>query len=272
MPPTEFAEKGPVVARLLALCDRLRGADGCPWDREQTLSTLTPYLLEELHESLEAIATGARDRIREELGDLFFVVIFALHASEREGIASVEEIVEGTVRKLIRRHPHVFEEPPGAEVATARERWQTAKREEAENAEAGASVLGKPAGAHPALLAAFRLQEKASAVGFDWREVDGPLAKIQEELDELRRDLGDPERMRHEVGDLLFAVVNASRMLRIDPESALRFANRRFYDRFRFIERRLHEMRRRPEDATLEEMDALWEEAKAESRPPGEGA
>jgi MazG family protein len=268
MSTTPFAEKGPVLQRMLALCARLRGDDGCTWDREQTLSTLTPYLLEEVHEVLDAVASQDPTAIREELGDLLFVTVFALHAAETESIATTEEIVDGNVEKLVRRHPHVFGDHPN-DRASARRAWQQAKR--AEGGASDPSVLGELPRSRPALLAAFRLQERAAAVGFDWPDVQGPLAKVAEELDELRECAGDPDRARDELGDLLFAAANVGRHLSLDPEVALQSANRRFYERFRHIEDRLAEEGRSPEDATLEELDALWNEAKSKASPPAEG-
>jgi len=262
MSTTPFAEKGPILQRMLALCARLRGDDGCAWDREQTLDTLTPYLLEEVHEVLDAVASKDPAAIREELGDLLFVTVFALHAAEVEGVAETEEIVDGTVEKLVRRHPHVFGDVPN-DRESARKAWQQAKR--AEGKEARPSVLGELPRSRPALLAAFRLQERAAAVGFDWPDLEGPLAKVEEELGELRGVVDDADRARDELGDLLFAAANAGRHLSVDPEVALQSANRRFFERFQYIEKRLAEDGRSPEDATLEELDALWREAKRRS-------
>jgi MazG family protein len=263
-----FAGKGEVVGRMLALCARLRGPDGCAWDREQKLATLTPYLLEEVHEVLDAVASGNHASIREELGDLLFVTLFALHASESESIATVEEIVGGTVEKLVRRHPHVFGESPGGDRDHARESWQKAKRSEGSPDGHAPSALGSLPGGGPALIGAFRLQEKAAAVGFDWPNLEGPLQKVEEELRELEADAAVPERAARELGDLLFAVANVARHLRVDPETALRGANRRFYDRFRFIERTLAADGRHPEDVDLETLETLWGHAKQSEREP----
>lgn len=274
MNTTPFREKGPVVERLLALCARLRGPGGCAWDREQTLATLTPYLLEEVHEVIEAVATGDVGAVREELGDLLFVTIFALHAAEAESVGTLEEIVESTHAKLVRRHPHVFESNTGDDPRHARRQWQRAKRDEAPPAER--SVLGDDPGRRPALLAAFRLQEKAAAVGFDWPDHRGALDKVREEAGEVdavavpdadTSDAPDRERVRAELGDLLFAAVNACRKLRTDPEQALHVANASFYSRFREIERRLRGQGRHPEDASLEELERMWNEVKRETRP-----
>ncbi len=273
---TPFGRRGHVVGRMLALCERLRGQDGCSWDRAQTLRTLTPYLLEEVHEVLDAIASGTAADIREELGDLLFVTVFALHAAETESIGTLDVIVDGTVEKLVRRHPHVFGDSPSQDQRVARESWQRAKREEQSDGDAAdaASVLGRFERSRPALLAAFRMQERAAAVGFDFPSVDGALEKVREETDELRDGVAAESResraagadIRAEIGDLLFAVTNVARFLAIDPEAALRGTNRRFYERFRHVERELARAGRRPEDVTLEEMDALWDDAKRRER------
>lgn len=236
--------------------------------------TLTPYLLEEANEVLDAVTDGNPSHIREELGDLLYVTIFALHAAESEGIGSVEAIVDATCDKLVRRHPHVFGDRPTDDPDAARLAWQQAKQAEGKTDQK--SVLGSPPRAHPALLGAYRLQEKASAVGFDFPDVSGPMAKVHEECAELADVVGDPTRAREELGDLLFSVANVSRFLRIDPEAALRGANRRFFDRFHWMERRAAE-RGRPLDAlSAADLDALWTESKhafASGEPPiGEGS
>ena len=256
-------------ARLLGVCRRLRGPDGCPWDREQTLESMTPYLTEEAVESGEAIASGDTAHIAEELGDLAFLSMFCMELLGQRGGPTLAEALEGAADKLVRRHPHVY---GGAEVAdgdAAYAQWQEIKQREKGGK---GSLLGDQPKGLPALVAAYRLQEKAAAVGFDWPTPDGPLAKVREETEEIAATLGadtDPERAR-EVGDLLFAAVNLARHLKVDPERELRAAMHRFRDRFHHIEQRLSEQGRRPSQATLEEMDVLWEEAKRALRgaPP----
>jgi MazG family protein len=255
-------------ADLVAVCRRLRGPDGCPWDREQTLTSMTPYLTEEAVESAEAIASGDPAHVAEELGDLAFLAIFCLELLADQGGPGIAESLERAAQKLIRRHPHVYGSTEIADGDAAYRQWQEIKKAEKGEAHAHASLLGDQPKGLPALVAAYRTQEKAAAVGFDWPDAGGPLAKIREEVEELTRELdGDvtPE-LRHEIGDLLFAVVNLARHRVIDPERELRSANQRFRERFHHIERRLAEQGRSPKDATLEEMDALWEEAKATSR------
>lgn len=248
-------------AELIQVCRRLRGPEGCPWDREQTLESMTPYLTEEAVESGEAIASGEADHIAEELGDLAFLAIFCLELlAERDRIPLAESL-ERAAQKLIRRHPHVYGDAQVASGGAAYRQWQEIKKEE----QGGQSLLGNYPKGLPALIAAYRIQEKAAAVGFDWPEASGALEKIREELDEVAAAMGpntDPG-LAHEIGDLLFSAVNLARRLRIDPERELRVATHRFRDRFHHIERRLGERGVKPSEATLEEMDVLWEEAKA---------
>ena len=259
---------------LVAVCRRLRGPDGCPWDREQTLESMTPYLVEEAVESGEAIGSGDVDHVIEELGDLGFLALFCLELSGEKGGPGIAEGFERATAKLIRRHPHVYGGNAGIGSGEAAYRqWQEIKKGEKDEKGGQASLLGEQPKGLPALVAAYRIQEKAGAVGFDWPDASGPLAKVREELAELEHELGhdtDPAQAR-EIGDLLFAVVNLARHLTIDPERELRAASNRFRERFQHIERRLREQGRKPSDATLEELDALWEEAKALDPPPRTG-
>jgi MazG family protein len=259
-------EAPPGLERVLALARALRGPGGCPWDREQTVGSLTPYLQEETFEVVEAV--GARDRagFREELGDLLFLVAFFSLVAEEEGWGTLEEAAEAVVDKLVRRHPHVFGEPREIGAGGALRQWEELKRGE-QDAGSGTipSSLGKRPAGLPALTAAFRISEKAGAVGFEWPDREGALEKVEEELGELRRELGSGapvEELEKEIGDLLYSVVNVSRYLKVDPERALRLTTLKFMRRFRYIEEQLHARGRTPETSSLEEMDALWNEAK----------
>jgi MazG family protein len=250
--------------RLLGVCRRLRGPDGCPWDREQTLESMTPYLTEEAVESGEAIGSGNDEHIAEELGDLAFLSIFCMELLAERGKLTLADSLERAADKLIRRHPHVYGDNATAGVGdgeAAYRQWQEIKRREKGGQ---GSLLGEQPKGLPALVAAYRIQEKASAVGFDWPTHEGALAKVREETDEIAASLQPdttPE-MAREVGDLLFAAVNLARHLGVDPERELRAALHRFRDRFQYIEQRLAEGGRTPSQASLEEMDALWDEAK----------
>ena len=278
-------------ADLLAVCRRLRAPDGCPWDREQTLTSMTPYITEEAVETAEAIGSGDADHMAEELGDLAFLVMFCLDLLRDEHGIEPADSLERAADKLIRRHPHVYGSAKIKDGDAAYRQWQEIKRAEKGRAAGGQpgaaagtageregakpfeSLLGEQPKGLPALVAAYRIQEKAGAVGFDWPEVSGPLAKVREEIGEIEAAMsGDTTpALAREIGDLLFAAVNLARHLRVDPERELRAALGRFRDRFDHIERRLAERGATPSQASLEEMDALWEEAKSLARERAKG-
>jgi nucleoside triphosphate diphosphatase len=250
-------------SNLVAVCRRLRGPDGCPWDQEQTLESMTPYLTEEAVESAEAIGTGNKDDVAEELGDMAFLAIFCLELLKERGGPGLDEALERAAAKLIRRHPHVYGEARVKDGDAAYRQWQEIKR--AERPDAPQSLLGKEPKGMPALVTAYRVQEKAGAVGFDWPAASDAMVKLREEVAEVEAEMnGDTTpAIAREIGDLLFAAVNVSRKLGIDPERELRAAVHRFRDRFHHIEQRLETQGRTPSSSTLEEMDALWDEAKA---------
>src|ERR1041385_1228288 len=245
-------------ARLLAVCRRLRGPDGCPWDKKQTLESMTPYLTEEAAEAVEAIGNGDKDHAAEELGDLAFLVLFCLELTGERWQVGIAEALDRAADKLIRRHPHVYGDAKVADGDAAYRQWQEIKQAEKKGAKP--SLLGEQPKGLPALTAAFRLQEKAAAVGFDWPTPEGPLAKVREETEEVARAVaGDttPE-VAKEIGDLVFAVVNLARKLGVDPERELRGTMRRFRDRFVHIEKRLPEEGRPPPPAGLAGKGERW--------------
>ncbi|MGA8891193.1 MAG: nucleoside triphosphate pyrophosphohydrolase [Anaeromyxobacteraceae bacterium] len=269
------------VDRLVAIMARLRGPDGCPWDREQTLASLRPYVLEETYEVLEAIDAGDPEAHREELGDLLLQIVFQARLAEEEGRFDLAGVADAISEKLLSRHPHVF--GPGATSADARpdpsaeavrdadgvlRQWAALKKKENEAKGRGKSVLEGVPRELPALARAERLTEKASRIGFDWPDAAGARAKVAEELDELDEAMasGDRARMEDELGDMLFAVANLARKLGIPPEEALRGTLARFISRFEHVEEGLARRGVPHGAATLEEMDVLWEEAKALSR------
>jgi MazG family protein len=261
------------VARLLGIMDRLRDPGGCPWDREQTLRTLTPYLLEEAHEVIEAIEAGDAAHHREELGDLLFQVVFQARIAREEGKFDFAQVCDAISDKLTRRHPHVFGDATVSGAGEVVKNWERIKAEERkEKGEKPRSAIGGVPAGLPALVRAERITEKASAAGFDWPDVDGVLAKVREELAELEHELAshgkEPEsgpareRIGEELGDLLFALANLGRFVKVHPEEALRGALRRFEARFHHVEARLLESGRTPRESTLAEMDGYWDEAK----------
>jgi nucleoside triphosphate diphosphatase len=267
LPPVSPSEAGAFSA-MLGLVRRLRGPDGCPWDREQTLRTLTPYLIEEAYEVIDAIERDDGRAMGEELGDLVFLLLFCIEMGRESGRFEVDSVFRDHVRKMIGRHPHVFgaSDPIGA--GAAARQWEELKQDEPGGDRR--SVVAGRLPSLPALTAAFRVQEKAAAVGFDWAEVTGALDKLEEEIRELRAAIAgatDEASRREELGDMLFALVNVARRLKIDPEAALRGATTKFIRRFQFIERRLEAAGTRPAEVTLAEMDRLWEEAKRGEGP-----
>jgi MazG family protein len=256
------------MERLLAIMARLRGPDGCPWDREQTLASLRPYVLEETYEVLEAIDAGDPREHCEELGDLLLQVVFQARLAEEAGQFSFEDVAEAISNKLISRHPHVFGSAEVKDADGVLRQWAELKRKEKEARGGGRSVLEGVPREMPALARADRLTEKASRIGFDWPDPSGARAKVDEELHELDQAIasGDHEEIEHELGDALFALANLSRKLDIPPEEALRGAVRRFVDRFEHVERGLAGAGVPHGAATLEQMDELWNEAKTLSR------
>ncbi|HSM15255.1 MAG TPA: nucleoside triphosphate pyrophosphohydrolase [Thermoanaerobaculia bacterium] len=276
---TEPQRRSSDLARLIDLVTRLRAPDGCPWDREQTLPDLRAYLLEEAHETAAAIDGGDPAELAGELGDLLFQVAFLTRLAEERGWFGIADVIDRIESKMIDRHPHVFGDDRLADARAVREAWERRKlRTESNGRE---SLLdGAAAAGLPALVAAYRLTQKAAGVGFDWPDADAVFAKLEEEIGELRHEVASAgpapapearERLRGEVGDLLFAAANLARHLGLDPEAALAGTNLKFRRRFAAIERGLAARGRRLEEATLEEMDELWEEAKraeAVSPPP----
>jgi MazG family protein len=260
------ANAAAAIARLLSIMDKLRDPGGCPWDREQTLRTLTPYLLEEAHEVIEAIESGDADHHREELGDLLFQVVFQARIAREEGKFDFADVCEAISAKLTRRHPHVFGDVSVSGSREVVKNWERIKADERkEKGQAERSAIGGVPVALPALVRAERLTEKAGAVGFDWPDAKSVLAKVREELAELEREIeaGSPARVEAELGDLLFAVANLGRWVKAHPEEALRGALRRFESRFHYVEEKLRERGRTPRESDLAEMDAIWNEAKA---------
>jgi len=257
------------LERVLAMARLLREPGGCPWDRDQTVESMTPYLQEETFEVVEAVSARDREGFTEELGDLLFLVLFLGAVAEDTGWATLPDVADGVLDKLVRRHPHVFGGDGRLEASGAVRQWEELKRAEHE-AKAGEpvpSTLGRRPAGLPALTTAFRVSEKAGAVGFQWPGVGEALDKLAEELGELRTEIeagAETERLEDEIGDLLYATVNVARYLRIDPERALRGTVAKFLRRFRYIEEKLAERGRTPGGSDLEEMDALWNEAKDE--------
>jgi ATP diphosphatase len=265
----EVSEPVSPIARLIDVMARLRDpANGCPWDREQTFATIAPYTIEEAYEVADAIASGDRGALKDELGDLLFQVVYYAQMSREEGGFDFDAIAAHEAEKMIRRHPHVFGDAEIRDAAAQTRAWESHKA--AERAAKGASdrpdsVLDGVAMALPALIRAEKLTKRAARVGFDWPSVVEVFAKIEEELSEARREVENDSpraRIEDEIGDLLFAVANLARKLNIDPEAALRATNGKFTRRFHHIEAELRARGKSPDQSDLAEMDALWNEAK----------
>ncbi len=256
------------IERLLSIMERLRGPQGCPWDREQTLKTLRPYVLEETYEVLEAIDAGDPREHCEELGDLLLQIVFQAQLMKEEGRFDFADVAESISSKLVSRHPHVFGNSDAKDAEAVLRQWAALKREEKKAKGGGESVLEGVPREMPALARADRLTEKASRVGFDWPDAGGARAKVTEEIVELDAAIarGDRDAVEHEIGDALFALVNLSRKLGVAPEEALRATVARFVTRFSYVERELARRGVPHGKATLAEMDALWDEAKALER------
>jgi MazG family protein len=267
--PLPGKQTGAEVTKLVGLMQRLLAPDGCPWDREQTLETLVPYLVEETYEVVDALASGDADDHREELGDLLLQIAFQSEVRFAEGKFGIDDVARGIVTKLVRRHPHVFGDVVAKDAGAVLTNWAKLKAvEKAEKAakrktERTGALDGIPKSA-PALLRATRAGEKASAVGFDWPDAKGPREKVAEELREFDEAWarGDRAEMQRELGDALQAVVNLARKLDLDAEQALRDSTDRFARRFRHIERALEAQGRGVADADADEQDRLWNEAK----------
>jgi len=270
------------IARLLEIMAALRTPEtGCPWDLEQSFSSIVPYTLEEAYEVADAIERDDRDDLREELGDLLLQVVYYAQMAKEEGAFDFQDVVEGITRKMIRRHPHVFGDEKARSAGSAKGMWDKIKaQEKAEQAsrraemglpakEASTSILGSvPASMEP-MMESLKLQQKMVKTGFDWDDKRAVIAKIREELDEVEAELDEAnaERMKAETGDLLFTVINLARHLDVDPGSALRNCNAKVRFRFGHIEAELAKTGKTPADATLDEMEALWVEAKTCDAP-----
>ena len=272
---------------LVALMDRLRSPGGCPWDREQTYATLAPMLLEEAYEAFDALEEareGRPDALREELGDLLFQITFFARVAAERGEFTIDDVIEQVHAKMVRRHPHVFGETTAGDSAEVLRNWEAIKAEEKRAAgklagdAAGTSILDGVSAKAPALMEAHQLSTKAARVGFDWQNVADIFEKLREEIDELRAAIEAHAQsteeanhgwVREEIGDLLFVTTNIARHMQVEPEAALKLTNRKFRRRFGYIESKLSERNRKFDETTLNELEELWQRAKATETPEG---
>ena len=256
----------PPIVRLVEIMRILRSPQGCPWDHKQTLITLKEHLVEESHEVLDAIDSGERSKLCDELGDLLLQVVFQAQLCREEGAFTFDDVADGIVKKLIRRHPHVFGEVQVSGSAEVLKNWEAIKKTEQANLTRG-TLEGIPKSL-PALHKATLVQKRVARVGFDWDHVEGALAKLEEEVAEIRAAVasGNQDHVREELGDLLFATVNVSRFFGQNAEELLEQTIRKFSRRFDALEKIVHQQGRKVSDCTLAELDVVWEQVKADEK------
>ena len=252
--------------RLVDIMDRLRDPEGCPWDREQTLSSLSGYLLEEAYETVDAVAGGNPEALCEELGDLLLQIVFMARIGREKGWFDLDDVCASIADKMIRRHPHVFADREVADTDEVLRNWEEIKRGERASEPKKSALDGVPASL-PGLLKAYRMTQKASALGFDWRRPADVMVKLREEVDELEAEVGSDDelavdKVRSEMGDVLFVMANLARHLGVEPETALQETNAKFLRRFRGMEELARKDDRPLIEMSLDELDALWERVK----------
>jgi MazG family protein len=261
-----YAEAGRKFAELVEVMARLRAPGGCPWDRKQTFESIKPYLLEEAYEVMDAIDREDWRGLAEELGDLLLQPVFFAEMAAEQGLFTVADSLDAINQKLVRRHPHVFGNALAETPEDVKARWDEIKKQEKkeQGAKEPASVLEGVPRNLPALMEADKVSHKAAGLGFDWPEIDGVLAKVKEEAGELAsaQKTGDAKEVEHELGDLLFTIVNLARFLKVDPEQALRKSTGRFRARFAHVERRAAEAGPGLKETRLEQMEEWWQEGK----------
>ena len=246
---------------LIKIVEKLRGPEGCPWDKEQTRESLKPFLIEELYELLDALDENNSEGIKEELGDMLFQIVLHCQLSKEHGLFDINDVIENITRKVIRRHPHVFGSKNFKTTKEVMTWWEEHKKKEGKSKESVIEGIPKTL---PALLKAQKIQHKASRVGFDWGKIEDIFKKLDEEINEFKCALGkkNQNEIEDELGDIFFVLVRISNFVGVNPEDALRKTTSKFIQRFRHIEMKASEQGKKLSDMTLEEMDALWEEAK----------
>ena len=269
VPSIDFKDN-PTIESLLKLIAALRGDNGCPWDRKQTPSTLTIYLIEEMFELVEAVEADDTDAVREELGDVVFQVLFIAALYQEGGRITLKSVLEQIIQKMIRRHPHVFGTEHADNTAQVKERWRQIKQQE--KGKSDHSILDSIPSGLPALMRAFRISERAAGIGFDWADLDGVMEQVESEWAEFKAEVrttkeNDSNRpnMTMEFGDVLFSMANVARLAHIHPETALSRSTRKFISRFKQMETMARKTGKALEDLTRDEMERLWTAAKSET-------
>lgn len=252
------------LKKLVDLMATLRGPDGCPWDHKQTPESLKPFLIEESFEVIDALDERNPDKIKEELGDLLFQIIFHARLAEEQGHFTIRDVIAENVEKMVRRHPHVFGDAKVSSASEVIANWEEIKKKEKKHDDKPRSLLEGVPRSMPSLMRAHKIQERAARVGFDWNRIDEVLPKLDEEMAEFRDSLKskDTAKIEEELGDIFFTLVNVSRFLKLDPEEALRKTNNKFISRFRSMEEKAAEAGKSLNNMTLDEMEQLWQEAK----------
>lgn len=266
--------KRPDIERLTGLMERLRGPDGCPWDKEQTLESLVPFMIEEAYEVIAAIDSGSPADIKEELGDLLFQIVFIAQICREDGRFDLSGVIDGTLDKMVRRHPHVFGEATAGTPEEVLRNWAEIKKEEKKDSLKAEGYLSGIPEVFPALLRAHKVSQKAAKAGFDWQDISEVISKLDEETAEFKEAVNakDAAAIEEELGDMLFTMVNVSRFLSVNPEDALRKTIGKFINRFHHIEKRVSELGKDLSATSTAEMEELWQEAKSIERRPKKDA
>ncbi|WP_213975105.1 nucleoside triphosphate pyrophosphohydrolase [Tepidanaerobacter acetatoxydans] len=252
---------------LVDIMAKLRGNPGCPWDKSQTHETLKPFLIEEAYEVIDAIDRNNKDDLVEELGDLLLQIVFHSRLAQERGDFDIGDVINGVCNKMVRRHPHIFGDITVDGTEEVLKNWEEIKREEKDMKTEAQSMMNLPK-TLPALMKAFKVQEKAARVGFDWDDVKGAFDKVYEELEELKEvyNTGNSDKIREEMGDLIFACVNVARFLEVEPELAVNDAVKKFIRRFDFVETEAAKSDKNLQEMNLQEMDILWEQSKNQEK------
>ncbi len=262
-----MTKPGKEFQKLSEIVDKLMSENGCPWDRVQTRETLKPYLVEECYETLEALDENDPEKIKDELGDLMYQILFHSKISEQKNEFGIQDVVKTISEKMIRRHPHVFEEASAETPDQVVDQWEEIKKTEKASSQRDSALSGIPPHL-PALARSQKLQKKAAKCGFDWQKIDDVFLKLDEEIAEFKQAIlsGDPAASTEELGDILFVLVNIAKFKKIDAEEALRQTNQKFIRRFRYIEEQALKQKRDLKDLSLEEMESHWQDAKKKSK------
>ncbi|OGP12870.1 MAG: nucleoside triphosphate pyrophosphohydrolase [Deltaproteobacteria bacterium GWA2_54_12] len=268
------SSKKPDITKLTTLMEKLRSPEGCPWDREQTMGSLTPFIIEEAYEVVSAIDSGDMEHIKEELGDLLFQVIFVSQLATEEGRFTLADVIEGSFEKMVHRHPHVFGESKADTPEAVLKQWAEIKKAEKKGKEKETGYLAGVPEVLPSLLRAHKISQKASKAGFDWKGVEEVLDKLDEETAEFKEAVRSKKAadMEEELGDMLFTMVNIGRFLQVNPEDALRKTIAKFITRFHHVERAVIQKGEDLSTTNMDEMERLWQEAKASEKKNGKTA